>query len=41
MIVLEKIFLIMGILAFGLYLIKTIADAILAFIIGFMKGKEK
>ena len=35
---LEKIFLITGILAFCLYLFKTIADLVLAFIIGLKKG---
>lgn len=36
--ILEKIFLITGILAFCLYLLKTIADLVLAFIIGLKKG---
>ena len=39
--ILEKIFLITGILAFCLYLFKTIADLVLAFIIGFNKGVNK
>lgn len=39
-IMLEKIFFITGILAFCLYLFKTIADLVLAFIIGLKKGKN-
>ena len=38
---LELIFLITGILAFSLYLLKTTADMILAFIIGWKKGQGK
>lgn len=37
--IIEKIFLVTGILAFVLYLFKTIADLVLAFIIGLKKGK--